>query len=88
MSIFRKLFYIMMIIAFIMGCASGGKEQMKPAVPPSGTIHLDEWQFMALISGDFGHGTLDSERRGPSPDAGDRCSGILRTRDPLGSPSA
>ena len=59
MSIFRKLFYIMMIIAFIMGCASGGKEQMKPAVPPSGTIHLDEWQFMALISGDFGHGTLD-----------------------------
>ena len=59
MSRYRKIFYILMIIAFIMGCASGGKEHQKAEVPPSGTIHFDEWQFMAILSGDFGHGTLD-----------------------------
>ena len=25
---------------------------------PSGTIHLSEWEFMAIVEGDFGHGTL------------------------------
>ena len=55
---YRKFFYIVMIIAFIMGCASSAKEQKKAAVEPSGTIHLDEWQFMAMIEGDYGHGTL------------------------------
>jgi len=30
----------------------------KAEAEPSGTIHLDEWKFMAMISGDFGHGTL------------------------------
>jgi len=58
MSSYRKIFYIVLIIAFIMGCASSGKEQKKAEVQPSGTIHLEEWQFMALIEGDFGHGTL------------------------------
>jgi len=58
MSRYRKFFYIVMIIAFIMGCASSGKEQKKAEVQPSGTIHLDEWQFMAIVSGQFGHGTL------------------------------
>jgi hypothetical protein len=58
MSSYRKIFYILMIITFIMGCASSGKEQKKAEVPPSGTIHLEEWQFMAILSGDFGHGTL------------------------------
>ena len=58
MSSYRKIFYILMIIMFIMGCASSGKEQKKAEVPPSGTIHLEEWQFMAILSGDFGHGTL------------------------------
>jgi hypothetical protein len=47
-----------MIIALIMGCASSGKEQKKAEVPPSGTIRLDDWQFMAILSGDFSHGTL------------------------------
>ena len=55
---YRKFFYIVMIIAFIMGCASSGKEQKKQRFEPSGIIHLDEWQFMAMIEGDFGHGTL------------------------------
>ena len=59
MTSYRKFLYIVMIIAFIMGCASTGKEQKKAEGEPSGTIHLEEWQFMAMISGDFGHGTLD-----------------------------
>ena len=58
MSRYRKFFYIVMIIAFIMGCASSGKEPKKAEVLPSGTIHFEEWQFMAILSGDFGHGTL------------------------------
>ena len=58
MSSYRKIFYILMIIALIMGCASSGKESKKAEIPPSGTIHLEEWQFMAIIEGDFGHGTL------------------------------
>ena len=58
MSNYRKLFYMLMIIALIMGCASSGKEPQKAEMQPSGTIHLDEWQFMAIVEGDFGHGTL------------------------------
>jgi len=58
MTSYRKIFYMLMIIALIMGCASSGKEQKKAEVPPSGTIHFEEWQFMAIIEGDFGHGTL------------------------------
>ena len=58
MSNYRKIFYMLMIIALIMGCASSGKEPQKTEMQPSGTIHLDEWQFMAIVEGDFGHGTL------------------------------
>ena len=58
MSRYRKFFYMLMIIALIMGCASSGKEPQKAEMQPSGTIHLDEWQFMAIVEGDFGHGTL------------------------------
>jgi len=58
MSNYRRIFYVLMIVALIMGCASGGKEQKKAAMEPSGTIHLSEWEFMAIIEGDFGHGTL------------------------------
>jgi hypothetical protein len=58
MSSYRKIFYMLMIIALIMGCASSGKEPQKAEVPPSGTIHFEEWQFMAILSGEFGHGTL------------------------------
>ena len=63
MSSYRKISYILMIIALIMGCASSGKEQKKADVPPSGTIHLEEWQVMAILSGDFGHGTLDFKNK-------------------------
>jgi hypothetical protein len=58
MSSYRKIFYMLMIVALIMGCASGAKEQKKAEVQPSGTIHLEEWEFMAILEGDFGHGTL------------------------------
>ena len=34
------------------------KNKKKAEVQPSGTIHLEEWQFMAILEGDFGHGTL------------------------------
>ena len=49
MSSYRKIFYILMIIAFIMGCASSGKEPKKAEVPPSGTIHFGRM----AIYGDF-----------------------------------
>lgn len=60
---YRKILYILMIIAFIMGCASSGKEPKKAEVPPSGSIHFEEWQFMAILEGDFGHGTLDYDNK-------------------------
>jgi len=60
---YRNFFYVLMIVAFIMGCATGGKEQKKAAVQPSGTIHLSEWEFMAILEGDFGHGTLAYNNR-------------------------
>jgi hypothetical protein len=47
-----------MIVAFIMGCASDGKVQKKTEFQPSGAIHLSEWELMAIVEGDFGHGTL------------------------------
>jgi len=58
MSNYRKIFYLLVILALIMGCASGGKTQKKAEMQPSGTIHLEEWEFMAILEGDFGHGTL------------------------------
>jgi hypothetical protein len=30
----------------------------KPAEAPSGSIHFEEWQFMAMLAGNEGHGTL------------------------------
>jgi len=58
MSKFRNIFYLVVILALIMGCASGAKEQKKAEAQPSGTIHLEEWEFMAILEGDWGHGTL------------------------------
>jgi len=34
-----------------------GAEQ-KPTEAPSATIHLEEWHVMAMLGGDWGHGTL------------------------------
>ena len=62
---FTKMAAILFIIAMVFGCASSksstttstGAEQ-KPTEAPSATIHFEEWQFMAMLGGDFGHGTL------------------------------
>jgi hypothetical protein len=42
---------MLFIIAVVFGCASS-KE------PPSASIHFEEWQFMAMLGGDWGHGTV------------------------------
>ena len=56
---------ILFAIAVVFGCASSksstttatGAEQ-KPTEAPSATIHLEEWHVMAMLGGDWGHGTL------------------------------
>ena len=65
MSKFTKFVAVLFIIAMVFGCASSksstttatGAEQ-KPTGTPSGTIHFEEWNFMAILGGDTGHGTL------------------------------
>jgi len=65
MSKFTKFVAVLFIIAMVFGCASSkssttaatGAEQ-KPEGAPSGTIHLEEYQFMAILEGGWGHGTL------------------------------
>jgi len=65
MSKFTKLVAVLFIIAMVFGCASSkssttnatGSEQ-KPTEAPSATIHFEEWQVMAMLGGDWGHGTL------------------------------
>lgn len=61
MSNLTKIAAILLIIAVAFGCASkstttGAKSQT--AEDASGTIHFEEWQFMAILAGDWGHGTL------------------------------
>jgi len=65
MSKFTKFVAVIFIIAMVFGCASSksskttatGAEQ-KPAEAPSGSIHFEEWQVMAILGGNWGHGTL------------------------------
>ena len=65
MSNFTKIAAILCIIAILFGCASSksstttaaGAEQ-KPVEAPSGSLHMEEWQVMALLAGDWGRGTL------------------------------
>ena len=65
MSKVTKFFAVLFIIAMVFGCASSksskttatGAEQ-KPAEAPSGSIHFEETQVMAILGGDWGHGTL------------------------------
>lgn len=53
MNTVRKLFWSMLVIPFLLsGNAVAGDKT------PSGTIVIDETQFMALIGGDMGGGTL------------------------------
>ena len=60
-----KIAAVLCIIAILFGCASSksskttatGAEQ-KPTEAPSGSLHMEEWQVMALLAGDWGRGTL------------------------------
>ena len=56
---------ILFAIAVVFGCASTKSSTttatgaaQKPAEAPSGSIHFEEWQFMAMLAGNEGHGTL------------------------------
>ena len=65
MSKLTKFVAVLFIIAMVFGCASSkssktaatGAEQ-KPTEAPSGTIHFESYQFMAILEGGWGHGTL------------------------------
>jgi len=67
MKNFTKFVSVLFIIAMVFGCASSkssttapaatGAEQ-KPTEAPSGSTHFEEWQVMAILSGNWGHGTL------------------------------
>ena len=64
MSNFTKIAAILCIIAILFGCASSKSSTTtaagaeKPAEALSGTIHFEEMQLMAILGGDWGHGTL------------------------------
>jgi hypothetical protein len=56
---------VLFIIAMVFGCASSKSSKttatgaaQKSTEAPSGTIHFEEWNFMAILGGDTGHGTL------------------------------
>ena len=60
---FAKLAVALFVIATVLGCASSKSSKTEetaaaPAELPSGTIHFEEWQLMAILGGDWGHGTL------------------------------
>jgi hypothetical protein len=57
MNIYKKFATIFFIMMFLTGCATTGTDQ-KAAKLPSGSIHIDEWQILALAETQFGHGTL------------------------------
>ena len=65
MSKFTKSVAVLFIVAMVFGCASSkstaptvtGAEQ-KPSGAPSGTIHWEGKEFMAILEGQWGHGTL------------------------------
>ena len=57
MSIHKKLASVFFIILIITGCATTGTDQ-KAAELPSGSLHVDEWQVMAIVETQWGHGTL------------------------------
>jgi hypothetical protein len=65
MSKFTKLVAVLFIIALVFGCASSKSSttratsaEQKPSEAPSGTIHFEAYQFMAILEGGWGHGTL------------------------------
>jgi len=63
MSKFTRFVAVLFIIAMVFGCASSkssttAAKGAEPTEFPSGSIHFEEWQFMAMLAGDWGHGTL------------------------------
>ena len=56
MNIYKK-FATVFIMMFLTGFATTVTGQKATEVP-SGSIHIDEWQIMALAETQFGHGTL------------------------------
>ena len=65
MSKLTKSVAVLFIIAMVIGCASSKSSTttatgagQKPTEAPSATIHLEEWHVMAMLGGDWGHGTL------------------------------
>ena len=65
MSKFAKFVAVLFIIAMVFGCASSKSStttatepEQKPTEAPSGSIHFEEMQVMAILGGDWGHGTL------------------------------
>ncbi len=55
---------ILFAIAVVFGCASTKSSTTTAAAKsqtgewPSGSIHFEEWQVMAMLAGNWGHGTL------------------------------
>ncbi len=65
MSKFTKLVAVLFIIAMVFGCASSKSSTTTSTAAksqtgewPSGSIHMEEWQVMAILGGNWGHGTL------------------------------
>jgi len=66
MSKLLKMAAILLIIAVGFGCSSTNSSKnastadMKSQTGewPSGSIHIEEWQVMAMLAGNWGHGTL------------------------------
>ena len=66
MSNFKKLAAILFIIAILFGCASSKSStttatgaEPKATETPSGTIHWEGKEFMAILDVGWGHGTID-----------------------------
>ncbi len=66
MSNFTKMAAILFIIAIFFGCASSGTSkgssagnEKLPSGTPSGTIHWEGHEFMAILDAGWGHGTVD-----------------------------
>ncbi len=64
MKNFTKFAAVLFIIAMVFGCASSKSSTTSIAAKsptgewPSGSIHIEEWQVMAILAGNWGHGTL------------------------------
>ena len=65
MKNFTKIVAVLFIVAMVFGCASSKSSKStstdvksQTGEWPSGSIHFEEWQVMAILAGNWGHGTL------------------------------